>query len=145
MKLELSQLNIEAGLEVAAQGGKTIDIARAMGCSVSHYSQLKRVHPDFSQSVDNAREQGYILKAEMLETLVEDNPLASVDELRLQFDISRFLLSKMYPAKFGERMTLAVEKVDIQGAMVEAKSRAAAARRAIPPPMKVIEVDPFEL
>ena len=140
----VERVNIPAALEIAAQGGKTVDIAAALGCSVGQYCKLKRNHPDFAQQIDQAREQGYILKAELLETLVEDNPLASVDELRLQFDISRFLLSKMYPAKFGERMTLAVERVDIQGAMAEAKARASAAQRVIAPSVIELAIDPFE-
>lgn len=140
----IERINIEAGLEIAAQGGKTVDIARAMGCSARQFCQLKRQHADFAHAVDNAREQGYIIKAELLETLIEDNPLASVDELRLQFDISRFLLSKMYPAKFGEKLTLAVERVDLMGAMAEAKARALPAQHSTPPPITVLDVDPFE-
>lgn len=71
-----------------------------------------------------AREIGLMNKAEMLEHIVSQNPFVDPNLLRLQSDNLKWLLSKLMPQVFGDKLDLTISKqVDIGSAIAEGRAR----------------------
>ena len=134
-------LDIPAGLRCAAEGGKVKDIAKALGCHVDTLRVLRDKDASFATRLKRAREQGFEYLADQMLSLHEDYPDADWNELRLRFETTKWYLSKMHAAVFGDKLALQVEHVDIRGALEEARSRVP---RLVNPVLLPPVVDPFE-
>jgi uncharacterized protein (DUF2342 family) len=91
-----------------------------------------RKYPLLKQDLMSARNLGFELAADSVATLVEDNLDMDADRLRIKADVSKWYLGVMNPARFGQRQTIAVERVDVAGALAEARARAARVIEARP-------------
>ena len=121
--LIMSQFDLKAALDAASEGKTLRDIAEAMGCNYSQLNYYCKQNPQFKHDLDQAREQGWYLQADLLRTLTKDNPNADFQKLRLEADNIKWLLARMMPSIFGDRLEVKIERVDIAGALFEAKVR----------------------
>jgi AraC-like DNA-binding protein len=118
------KLMYEAALTVASAGGTIKKIAATLGCSPRYLSKILATNAPFRQSYEQARATGYALTADEIKTLVTDNPLTDVQMLRLHSDNAKWYLSKMDPARFGDKLDVTVSKgVDLRTAIAEGRSR----------------------
>jgi hypothetical protein len=123
-KHSLSDLyDIEEGLTVALQGRQHKYIAAAMGMSERTYFRLRFSDALFKEAIDRARDEGHEAIADTVPTIVEDNPTLSPQALKIKLDAIITWLKWMNPAKYGDRLIVREEKVDLAGALVEAKHR----------------------
>jgi hypothetical protein len=136
----MSTLNFTAALEVASEGKFLKEVCNAIGCkNLSQLRTIRENNPDFDIQLQRAREDGFMLLAEKLMTIVEDNPTIHPFLIKLKAENLKWLLSKLHYQVFGDRLELNVtEKVNIIGAITESRSRL----RIINPPQ--LSTDPFE-
>lgn len=118
-----SHLNFNGALEHAAKGASLKDIASILGCSVRIMMAILKKDPIFKRDLAQAREIGFTARAEELREIVADNVWGDANHLRVMVDTEKWILSKLHPAVFGDRIAVQVETVDISGAMKEAKER----------------------
>lgn len=137
--LTLDMLNVEAALDKAAEGATVREIADALGCSMRNYHRYLESSASFAQAIRQARTNGFNLYADETKTLIKDSPFADIDELRLEFDIRKWYLSKMHSSVFGDRLAVSIEHVDVSGALQDARSRVP---KLINPPAE-LGYDPF--
>ena len=116
-------LNFEAGITAATEGRSLKEIALSMGCSYAQMCRARDSNTFFKQSLDRARELGWYLQADRLKTLVEDNPHVDVQRLRLQSDNIKWLLARIMPHVFGDRLEIKHEVARVDQALQEARAR----------------------
>ena len=122
--------NMEAALEAASEGKPWRKVAEVFGCSIRQLFSNMLKYPPFSHSLHRARELGYELRADQVNTLVEDNQSEdeekrlSPDLLRIKADCMKWYLAVSKPSKFGQRQTISIERPDVAGALADARARA---------------------
>jgi len=121
---EYSTEEIDAALDLTSNGVPIKDIASALGLSILGFQNLLRRDPILAGRFKQAREVGFITRAEALPELVRMNVFSDPNHLRIMVDTEKWLLSKLHPAVFGDKIALQVETVDVSGALKEAKERA---------------------
>lgn len=139
---EIQRLDIDGALHVAANGGALPDILKALGCTARQFQWYCRKYPSFAQEVKEAREMGFLLRAEALPEAITSGMFSDPKVLRVYVDTEKWLLSKMHSQVFGDKQTITVEHVDLTAALKEAKSRVI----DVSPKPQSIEtcVNPFE-
>lgn len=115
---------IDAALDLAANGAPIKEVAASLGLSQLMFAKLLQRDPVLAGRMRQARELGYITRAESLSTEAKLNTYGDVNHLRVVIDTEKWLLSKLHPAVFGDKIALQVETVDVSGALKEAKERA---------------------
>jgi hypothetical protein len=134
------ELNYDAGIDAAHTGATYKQIAEAMGCSRATLFKMMMSNAPLKTRLEQARAIGYASTADEVKTLVTDNPLIDVQMLRLHSDNAKWYLSKMDPARFGDKLELNVNKtVDLRTAIEEGRSRT----RIINAPALEASNDPF--
>lgn len=141
-RITLSVDEMSAILEFAAKGASLKDIAGQIGMSVWNFTIVLKRDPIFKRRLQQARELGFTVRAENLSEIVRDNVFDDPNHLRVMLDTEKWLLSKLHPSVFGDRIAVQVETVDISGAMQEAKRRAL---RVINPENVAIDVVPIPI
>ncbi len=142
MHITLAPEEIAEVLEFAAKGASLKDIASKVGMNVWKFSELLKRDPIFKRELAQAREIGFTIRAENLSEIVQNNAFNDANHLRVIVDTEKWILSKLHPAVFGDRIAVQVETVDISGAMQEAKQRAL---RVINPENVAIEATPLAI
>lgn len=139
---DLQRLDIDKALHVAASGGPLPDILKALGCSGRQFQWYCKKYPSFAQELKEAREVGFLIRAESLPELITANIFTNDKVLRLYVDTEKWLLGKMHSSVFGDKQTITVEHVDLTAALAEAKKRTI----DVTPKPQAIEncVNPFE-
>ena len=126
--LSHSPEDMERDLEAASEGKPWRKVAEVFGCSIRQLFFWMLHHPPFSNALHRARELGYELRADQVNTLVEDNETAdkplSPDLLRIKADCMKWYLAVSKPSKFGQRQTISIERPDVAGALADARARA---------------------
>ena len=120
---ELSRLDIDGALHVAANGGALHEILKTLGCTARQYQWYCRTYPNFAQEIKEAREMGFTLRAEALPEAITSGMFNDPKVLRIYADTEKWLLSKLHANVFGDKQTITVEHVDLTAALKEAKSR----------------------
>jgi hypothetical protein len=95
----------------------------AIGCSYYLFCQELKNNPLFAQRMQDAVTAGMLLLQDKVRFLVEDNPDADPALLRVQLSAYTTLLKAYHPERFGDRVQITHHKVDVKGAITEAKSR----------------------
>ena len=121
---EYSIEEIDAALDLASTGAPIKDIAALLCVSVLGFQKMLQRDPILSNRFRQARETGYIIRAENLRQTAHLNEYGDVNHLRMVLDTEKWLLSKLHPQVFGDRIAVQVESVDVSGALKEAKDRA---------------------
>mgnify|MGYP001563097630 CR=1 FL=1 len=120
--------DMERALAAASEGKPWRKVAEVFGCSIRQLFFWMLHHPPFSNALHRARELGYELRADQVNTLVEDNEEAdkplSPDLLRIKADCMKWYLAVSKPSKFGQRQTISIERPDVAGALADARARA---------------------
>lgn len=140
--ITLAPEEIAEVLEFAAKGASLKDIASKVGLNVWNFSELLKRDPIFKRQLGQAREIGFTTRAENLSEIVQNNVFNDANHLRVIVDTEKWILSKLHPAIFGDRIAVQVETVDISGAMQEAKQRAL---RVINPENVAIDTVPLSI
>ena len=121
---EYSIEEIDAALDLASTGAPIKDIAASLCLSVLGFQKMLQRDPILSQRFRQARETGYIVRGESLREIAHLNPYGDPNHLKVVLDTEKWLLSKLNPQVFGDRIALQVESVDVSGALKEARDRA---------------------
>lgn len=147
---EITEEGKSAAIDIATAGGALVDIADAIGISIRAYMALLKRDPIFERAIAQARETGFTVRAESVRKMVHDDVFADPNRLRVIVDTEKWLLSKLHPRVFGDRIDVTItEKVDLNQAMSEAKQRASRVidvtprNVAIAEALKQVEYDPF--
>jgi hypothetical protein len=130
--------DLEEGLTVALQGKPHKEIAKALGMCERAYYRLRFTDALFKHAVDRAREEGHEAIADSVLTIVDDNLFLNPQSVKIKLDAIVKWLGWMNPDKYGDRVTVRQELVDLKGALNEAKTRVL----DITPKPPI--VDPFE-
>ncbi len=122
-----SFIDEEKALEIAADGAAIAAISAAIGIKpVQLYSYCKK-YPIFSQRLKEAREVGFLNRAETLPDIIRNGldlgTFQDSKHLRVYVDTEKWLLSKLYSSTFGDKQTITHEYVDINKALQDAKRR----------------------
>lgn len=124
LELMAPTLNYPGAIELAAKGATIKQIAAELGCSPASMAKLLARDAPFRQALEQARSIGFASIADEVKTLVTDNPLTDVQMLRLHADNAKWYLSKMEPARYGEKLDVTVTKgVDLRTAIAEGRAR----------------------
>lgn len=148
--LIISKLDTEAAIVTASNGASLKEICRVLGCTVFSLHTLLNRYPTFAAQLKQAREIGFTVRAEGLRDLVHNDPFADPNRMKVIVDTEKWLLSKLHPRVFGDRIDVNItEKVDVSEPMKQARERA---RRviditpknvAINQAVKALGYDPF--
>ena len=117
------KMNHEAAIQAAYEGRSIRRIYLAMGCSYYLFCQELKNNPLFAQRMQDAVTAGMLLLQDKVRFIVEDNPDADPALLRVQLSAYTTLLKAYHPERFGDRVQITHHKVDVKGAITEAKSR----------------------
>lgn len=121
---EYSINEIDAALDLASNGVPIKEIASVLGLSILMFQRLLQKDPILASRFKQARETGFMTRAESLRELARSDEIPDTNKLKLVLDTEKWLLSKMHPAIFGDRIAVQVETVDVSGALDDAKKRA---------------------
>lgn len=145
------KLNVDGAIETAANGASLKEICRVLGCTVHSFQKLMQRYPTLEKQLRQAREIGFTVRAEGLRELVHNDPFGDPNRMRVIVDTEKWLLSKLHPKVFGDRIDLNItEKVDVGSVMQEARARSrkvidvTPTNVAINHAVKVLGYDPFE-
>jgi hypothetical protein len=116
--------DLEAGLLAALEGKPHKEIAKAIGVSHRQYSEWRFRDASFKDAIDRARAEGLECIQDSVLTIVEDNiNLMPPQAIKTKLDAIMWFLKVADPIKYGDRLIVREEKVDLAGALVEAKTR----------------------
>jgi hypothetical protein len=130
--------DLEAGLTAAIQGKPHKEIARAIGLSERQYYTWRQKDDLFKNAVDRARADGLEVIQDSVLTIVDDNLSLPPQLVKIKLDAIMWFLKVADPIKYGDRLIVREEKVDLAGALQSAKTRVL----DITPKPPI--VDPFE-
>ena len=109
---------------MAAEGKSRREILETLEISSTWFSAHRNRNPPFDREFARAERDGLELLADDLKTVHER--YRDVQRGRLVSDNSKFLLSKRIPHIYGDKLDINVtERVDVGGALLEARKRAA--------------------
>lgn len=105
----LVAIDEEKVLEIAADGATLAEICKKVGIKpIQLYAYCKR-YPIFSQRLKEARETGFLTRAEALpDIIVNGIDLGTFQDskhLRVYVDTEKWLLSKLHASTFGDKQT----------------------------------------
>lgn len=120
---DLQRLDIDGALQLASNGALLPDVLKTLGCSNRQFQWYCKKYPNFAQEFKEAREIGYLMRAESLPETIQSGLFNNDKVLRLYVETEKWLLSKMHASVFGDKQTITVEHVDLTAALKEAKSR----------------------
>lgn len=121
---DYSTEEIDAALDLASTGAPIKDIAASLCVSVLGFQKMLQRDPILYAKFRQARETGYTIRAESMREIANLNIYGDVNHLRMVLDTEKWLLSKLHPQVFGDRIAVQVESVDVGGALKEARDRA---------------------
>ena len=120
---------LEAALTLAAEGRTWVKISEAFGCTYVTLYRYMQEDAILRALFVRARAAGQEIRADQVNSLVDDNQALPEDQrlpadlLKIKADAMKWWLGVMQPNRFGQRQTIAVERVDVQGAIQEARER----------------------
>ena len=121
--------DIQAAVDIASQGKGWKQISAAFGCDSSTLFWKMERDAILKALLYRARAVGQDHRADEVNSLVDDNQALPEDQrlpadlLKIKADAMKWWLGVMQPNRFGQRQTIAVERVDVQGAIQEARDR----------------------
>ncbi len=105
-----------------ASGLLAYQVAEAVGIPASTISEWKSSHPEFRSAIARATELGFEAMAARLLEL--PNTASDVKRARLLSDNLKWLLAKLKPEQYGERLDVKIDqKVSIRAALEAADAR----------------------
>jgi hypothetical protein len=119
----LAIYDVEAALGAALEGCSYRDIAKAFGCCRRTLIHIRQKYPLFEDALTRARDIGMDAFADEQRHIVDDNLDLAPVMVRTKWEVNKWLLSVHDPAKYGDRLIVREEKVDLAGALTEAKTR----------------------
>lgn len=123
----IEAIDEELALEVAANGATLAETAKSLRITPIQLYKYCKAYPVFSQRFKEARETGFLNRAEALpDIIINGIDLGTFQDskhLRVYVDTEKWLLSKLHSATFGDKQTITHEYVDINKALQDAKRR----------------------
>jgi hypothetical protein len=120
---EYTKEQIDLAIEMAI-GGETIGrIVDALCTTRKVFWTYRQHNPSFENTFAQARQEGLDYIAEGMRDHAKDVP--DVQRARLMVDTDKWLLSKLKPALYGDKIDIHVSQtIDIRSALTEARKRA---------------------
>jgi hypothetical protein len=118
-------------IRLAFTGMNVRQILRATGIGAERLSQERRTNGAFQNAFLEALDCGYDIVADSLDNITEEYP--DVAEARLISDNRKWTLARRKAKVYGDRLNVDIEhRIDISGALEEARRRSTAALEAVP-------------
>jgi hypothetical protein len=119
----LELYDIEAGITVGMSGGSYRKMAQAMGMSEMHFHCLRLKYASFNSIVSHARKVGLDAVHDSVLTVVDDNLNLSPQLVKIKADQIQFYLKTSDPVRFGDRILVQNEDVNLKDALSQARTR----------------------
>jgi cytidylate kinase len=119
----LQLYDIEAGVSVGMSGGSYRKMAEAMGLSEQHFHRLRLKYAPFSELVSHARKVGLDAVHDSVLTVVDDNLHLSPQLVKIKADQIQFYLKTSDPVRFGDRVLVQNENINLRDALSQARTR----------------------
>ena len=122
--LEISRtVDHERAIDLAYEGKSIKEIALSIGCSYGQLCRIRQKDPVFSQAFDHARAEGWLLHADRLLTIYEDNPQEETMRLKGMSDNIKWLLERVRREMFGQSVEINHKVTNVRQALEDARSR----------------------
>jgi cytidylate kinase len=115
--------DVEAGISVGMSGGSFRKMAEAMGLSEQHFHRLRLKYASFSELVSHARKVGLDAVHDSVLTVVDDNLHLSPQLVKIKADQIQFYLKTSDPVRFGDRVLVQNENINLRDALSQARTR----------------------
>lgn len=125
-ELELSDIELKI-LQYVIEGKRNL-IKSELGVGKFELHQLMVNNAHFAAGFRKAREVYLTDAGDNLINMAEDQTLDPM-RLKLKSDNTKWLLSKMLPAIYGDKVQVQIETVDLTGALADARARTKIAHR----------------
>jgi hypothetical protein len=110
-------------ISLAYEGKSLREIAAAMGRSFYSLCHYRDTHPVFEKALSKARAEGWLLHADRLLTIVEDNPDRDPQLIKIMSNNIMWLLERIRPEMFGQQIQIHQTVTDVRQALEDAKKR----------------------
>ena len=115
--------DLERAIDLAFEGKTIKQIALSIGCSYGQLCRIKQKDPVFAQTFDSARAEGWLLHADSLLTIYEDNPDIETARIKGMSDNIRWLLERVRREMFGQSVEINHKVTNVRQALEDARSR----------------------
>ena len=115
--------DLDRAIDLAFEGKTIKQIALSIGCSYGQLCRIKQKDPVFAQAFDSARAEGWLLHADSLLTIYEDNPDIETARIKGMSDNIRWLLERVRREMFGQSVEINHKVTDVRQALQDARSR----------------------
>lgn len=109
-------------LTAAAEGRIIKDCVSHMGFDVRTFYQIRKRDPEFEKAFTEARIASLEHLADELRN-VTDMQFVDVNLARLKSENARFILERLQPSKWGNRLDVNIKTIDITSLMANAEAR----------------------
>lgn len=116
-------IDFERAIEAAFEGKCLKEIALSIGLKYSELYKLKKKYPDFAQALDTARAEGWLLHADKLLTIFDDNPEEETERLKAISANIKWILERVRREMFGQSVEIHHEVTDVRQALAAARAR----------------------
>ena len=122
--MEVARLvDLERAIDLAFEGKTIKQIALSVGCSYSQLCRIKQKDPVFAHAFESARAEGWLLHADSLLTIYEDNPDMDPQRLKGISDNIKWLLERVRREMFGQSVEINHKVTNVRQALEDARSR----------------------
>ena len=104
-------------------GGSYRKMAQAMGLSEAHFHCLRLKYASFNGIVSHARKVGLDAVHDSVLTVVDDNVHLSPQLVKIKADQIQFYLKTSDPVRFGDRVLVQNENINLRDALSQARTR----------------------
>ncbi len=126
---------LEQEVITAAYSGKSLrELALMMGMNYGALCWYEEKHPVFSEALQRARAKGWLLQADKLLTIYEDNPDIDFQRLRGISENTKWLLERMRRDIFGQQIEIHNKVTDVRQALEDARKRVITVNPVLIPP-----------
>lgn len=116
-------VDLERAIDLAFEGKTIKQIALSVGCSYGQLCRIKQKDPVFAQAFEIARAEGWLLHADSLLTIYEDNPDEETARLKGMSDNIKWLLERVRREMFGQSVEINHKVTNVRQALEDARSR----------------------
>ena len=122
--MEVARLvDLERAIDLAFEGKTIKQIALSVGCSYSQLCRIKQKDPVFAHAFESARAEGWLLHADSLLTIYDDNPDEETARLKGMSDNIKWLLERVRREMFGQSVEINHKVTNVRQALEDARSR----------------------
>jgi len=113
----------DRAIDMAYEGKSLKSIALSVGYDYGQFCRYRKKHPVFAEELNEARAEGWLLHADRLLTIYEDNPDLDPQRLKGMSDNIKWLLERVRREMFGQSVEINHKVTNVRQALEDARSR----------------------